>query len=1769
MPAVRGTMADVTTSSGRIGEARTWEGFSPATRAWFSEAFPQGPTPVQTQAWEAIARGRDVLVVAPTGSGKTLAAFLWAIDRLAGGPGEHSQAVAAERSEAETAGTSSGSAAPPSSRSQEKGKGRAPAGPRILYISPMKALGVDVSRNLRSPLAGIARQREARGEPAVDLRVGVRSGDTPSSERGRLLRHPPDILITTPESLYLMETSRAREILRGVDTVIVDEVHAVAGTKRGAHLALGLERLDDLIGRPAQRIGLSATVRPREEVARFLGGARPVEIVAPDAPVRLDIRIVAPVEDMTDLAVRAGAGAAAERDDPQASASIWPHLEAAVLDQVMAHRSTIVFVNSRGLAERLTARLNELHAERLAHPELTGARAPDPDSLVRDSRLGGTTMELARGRSRRADAVERTADAQTSGSVDGGVADIARAHHGSMSKERRELVEHDLKSGELRCVVATSSLELGIDMGAVDLVIQVAAPPSVASGLQRAGRAGHQVGGTSRALVYPRTRRELIDAAVTVERMQDGLIEELRIPANPLDVLAQQTVAAAVAATDGGESGAVPGPSGEGAGPGLDVDAWYTAVRRAASYRDLPRSAYEGVLDMLSGRAPSDALAELRPRLVWDRVAGVLRARPGTRRLAVTSGGTIPDRGAYRVVLPDEEGARGAKRVGELDEEMVYESRVGDVITLGAATWRIQEITTDRVVVVPAPGRPARLAFWHGDGPGRPAELGAAVGAFIRRAEALIGGDGSDGSGAAVRGPIPDEGGRAGTGAARPRAAAQRGLGNGGPADAELDGAGLDGAARRNLRALLEDQRAATGLLPTDQTLVLERCHDEAGDWRLILHSCYGERVNAAWALAVGNRLREQLGLDPQVMAADDGIVLILPDTAGLLPGPEAFRFDPAEIRALVRDGVGQSALFAAHFRECAARALLLPRRNPGQRTPLWQQRQRAGQLLSVASAHPDFPILLETARECLQDVYDLPALSGLMASLEKDEVRIVEAETAVPSPFAQTLLFGYVANHLYDSDTPVAERRSSVLSLDTALLADLLGDADLEEILDADVVARVGRELQRLTPERRVRGAEGVADLLRLLGPLTVEEIGRRLRPDESRRSEDDDAATTDAEAPAAGAGPAERAVRDLARQRRTIRVVVGGRPCWAAVEDAAPLRDALGVTIPDGIPEAFLQERSADPLGDLATRILRTHGPLTTGQVAARLGIGVTLAEGTLERLRAAGTSVRLGNARSDAPAGVGGHRWVSVDVLRVLRLRSLQAARAATKPVSERAYARFLLDWQGVTAPGAGRHEVSGAGRPEVASAGDGDPLEALERALDQLAGAALPASVWESAILPARVPGYRPAMLDHLIASGALLWCGAGRLGTDDGLIAFCPADVAPELLPDPVDGAPTPRADQTAESAPRRADRGRPASVAPPSAAPGSPPAGSVRSDFAPPRSLPSRPEQSGPLAARILGLLSDGGAYFADQIAHLLAPGSSGSPVPPGPEGSEGAGAPSSMEVADALRDLMWAGRVTADSYEPVRAALLGERPARMPRVARRPGRARVRLRPPVPREGRWAAVPRGGAAPTERALAAAEGLAERHGVVARGSVAAEGVPGGFAAVIPVMQALEDTGRVLRGHFVEGLGGTQFARRNAVDRLRAVEAGAREESGAVALSAVDPANPFGAALAWPAVRGGAQPAGAPARRAGAFVVIREGAAVVWMGRGGHAVLTFTDEAAALADAARALAAALAEGGTAPLTVETVDGDPVRTAPFGRALRDAGFAETPRGLRLYR
>ncbi|MBD8506135.1 ATP-dependent helicase [Hoyosella sp. G463] len=1188
--------------------------FSVATREWFASSFG-APTAAQDGAWDAISAGDHTLVVAPTGSGKTLAAFLWSLDRLASTPAD------------------------------------AP-GVRVLYISPLKALAVDVERNLRAPLAGIAHTARHLGVPVPEVRSGVRTGDTPQRERAAMLRHPPDILITTPESLFLMLTSQAREILRTVDTVIIDEIHSIAGSKRGAHLALSLERLDslrcgDARAVAAQRIGLSATVRPHDEVARYLAGARPVTVVAPPTPKRFDLTVAVPVEDMANIPAAPGDTDTDARN--LSASSLWPHVEEQITDLVLDHRSTIVFANSRRLAERLTARLNEIYSERNGY-DLPESPPRSPAEYIAQ---GGAAIEAP--------------------------LVLARSHHGSVSKEQRGIIEDDLKSGRLRCVVATSSLELGIDMGAVDLVLQVEAPPSVASGLQRVGRAGHQVGEISRGVLFPKHRADLLHCAITVERMRSGKIEALRVPSNPLDVLAQQTVAAC--ALDE-----------------LHVEEWYATVRRAGPYTALPRSLFDATLDLLAGKYPSDQFAELRPRIVWDRDAGTLTGRPGAQRLAVTSGGTIPDRGSFAVMMVGEKNTR----VGELDEEMVYESRVGDVFALGATSWRIEDITHDRVLVSPAPGQFGRLPFWIGDSIGRPAELGEALGAFLHE--------------------IAED----------PQQARER-----------LHAAGLDTNATSNAIAFITEQLDATGIVPSGTTLLLERFRDELGDWRLILHSPYGLPVHAPWALAINARILELHGIDGATVTTDDAIIVRLPDTGNEPPGADLFLLDPTGIEDIVTRETTTSALFAARFRECAARALLLPRRDPGKRSPLWMQRQRSAQLLDIAREHPDFPIVLEALRECLQDVYDLPGLVRILTSIERRRIRLVEADTTTPSPFAVSALFGYTGAFIYEGDAPLAERKAAALSLDTPLLAELLGRLEMRDLLDPGIIAEHENGLQRLA--RKADSAEQLADLIRSLGPLTTPEVIARCSAD-----------------PTGWLG-------ELADARRIIDVAFSGERWWIVIEDAGRIRDAFGAPLPQGIPATFL-EPAPTALEDLVARYARTHGPFTASDITARYRVPASIVT-TVLRALAAQKRVTEGEFRptSSDDALQHEHRgtteWCDLGVLTVLRRRSLALVRDAIQPVSTQALARFLPAWHHI-----GRRSLRGP--------------DGVLNAIEQLAGLPLPASALETHVLPSRVRDYNPAHLDELTSAGEILWSGAGTISARDGWIALHLADTAHLTLPPP-------------------------------------------------------------------------------------------------------------------------------------------------------------------------------------------------------------------------------------------------------------------------------------------------------------------------------------------------------------------------------------------------
>jgi ATP-dependent Lhr-like helicase len=1456
--------------------------FSPRVRDWFSGAFAE-PTPAQAQAWPAIASGEHVLISAPTGSGKTLAAFLWGIDRLAAGAEEGGQ-----------------------------------RGIRLVYVSPLKALSYDIDRNLRAPLRGI-------GAP---LRVAVRTGDTPQRERQVMLREPPDILITTPESLYLMLTGRAQELFGGTEWCIIDEIHAVAATKRGAHLALTLERLAAAAGRDVQRIGLSATQKPLEEVGRFMvGPSRTCRIVDTGIRKELDLKIHVPVESMVepsggvDLDPLVGGSEATRR-------SIWPAIYPELLELIKAHRSTILFVNARRGAERLALRLNEL-AE----------------------------------------------------------SEIARAHHGSLAREERLVVEEMLKAGELPCLVATSSLELGIDMGAVDLVIQVESPKSVARGLQRIGRAGHSVGDVSEGRIFPKFRADLLECAVVARRMRDGEIETTVVPRNALDVLAQQIVAIAAAASDDGA---------------VSVDELFALVTRTYSYSSLSRAHLENVLDMLDGRYPSSEFSELRPRIVWDRVAGVLRPRPGARQLAVTNAGTIPDRGLFAVVLPD------GRRVGELDEEMVYEARPGQTFLLGASTWRIEEIGRDRVIVTPAPGLPGAVPFWKGDGVGRPRELGEAIGAFARWAVDVD------------------------------------------PAVLERD-YDLDRRAASNLVEFLREQQAATRVVPSDRAVVVERFRDEIGDWRLCVLSPYGGRVHAAWGLALSARIRDELGIESDAIWSDDGIIVHLPD-AEEPPGADLVMIEPDEVEDRVVAELGTSALFGARFRENASRALLIPRARPGRRTPLWQQRLKSQSLLEVAKKFDDFPIVLETYRECLRDVLDVPGLVELLGRVYRREISLVEVETPTASPFASSLLFDYVATYMYEGDTPNAERRAAALSLDRDLLRELLGQEELRDLIDPGALAQVEEDLQCLSDVRRAADRDGLHDVLRRVGDLTADEVALRVLDGLD----------------------ANRMLSDLEEERRAVRVRLAGEERWIDAADAGLYRDALGVMPPGGLPAAFLED-VPDALARVVRRFAETHGPFTTADLRARYGLDPLAVLSTLER---DGVLVR-----GELRPGGSEREWCHPEVLRRLRRASLAVLRKEIEPADQRALARFLPGWHGVD-----RHPASGAG------------IDRLRESLVPLQGLVLPAEVWERDVLPRRVGAYSPAWIDGLCASGELVWIGAGALGRNSGRVALYFREDVSILGPPPL-------------------------------------PSRAVAPDLA--------------SHALVRERLAAGACFFTDLLVDVdLAP----------------------EELQEALWDLVWAGEATNDAFAPLRAPRLTLARAQRERTrgasrgaSRFVGRRRSGAAAQV--QGRWsltAPLFRSAVDPSARRRALGELLLERYGILTREQVLAEGLPGGFSGLYAELSQLETLGVARRGYFVEGLGGAQFALPGAVERLRASGGGLDDPP--IVLAAVDPAQPYGGVLPWPAREGDG--GRSPARVAGAYVVLTGGEPVLYLERGGRGLQTLVPaEDERIEPALGALVEEVKRGRIKRLALEKVDGDAAMSSALAPALIALGFQEGPRRMTL--
>jgi ATP-dependent Lhr-like helicase len=1531
--------------------------FHPVTASWFRAVFQEATAP-QREGWPAIARGESTLILAPTGTGKTLSAFLWCLDRL----------MLRE---------------PP-----------ATAGCRVLYVSPLKALAVDVERNLRSPLAGIANMADRESVKVHLPEISVRTGDTSQRDRARFRRHPGEILITTPESLYLMLTSGASEALRSVETIIIDEIHALVPTKRGAHLALSLERLQALVDRPIQRIGLSATQRPLEEVARFLGGAkakgsrgasaepaadesagdigvayRPVTIVNAGARKALELCVEVPVEDMARLGEVQEQPSGPAAQGPKRT-SIWQSIHPRLLEIIRSRTSTLLFVNARRVAERLAGALNELAGE-----------------------------------------------------------PIARAHHGSLAAGQRSEIEEMLKEGRIRALVCTSSLELGIDMGAVDLVIQIEAPPSVASGMQRIGRAGHQVGAPSHGIIFPKYRADLIACAAVTQAMHEGQVESTRFLRNPLDVLAQQMVAIiAHPPLPPAEAERLRTASElEPESPGISYEALLAMVRSSAPFAGMSEATFNGVLDMLAGLYPSDEFAELRPRVTWDRQRNWITPRQGAQRIAILNGGTIPDRGLYGVFLS----GTHAKpvRVGELDEEMVFEARHGETFVLGASTWRIDEITQDRVLVSPAPGEPGKMPFWHGDQAGRPIEFGRRIGALVRELREL------------------------------PRGAAITKL------TREHD---LDQQAAENVLRYLADQELATGQVPDDRTIVIERVRDELGDWRVCCLTPFGSRVHAPWAMAASARVKAA-GLDVETMWSEDGFVLRFPETDAP-PEVDAVLLDAAEAAELVQQQLGSSALFAAKFREAASRALLLPRRRADGRTPLWQQRKRAYDLLSVASRYSGFPILLEAYRECLRDVFDMPALAETLRAISNRSIRVHVTDSRTPSPFASALLFSYVANYIYDGDAPLAERRAQALAIDQEQLRELLGDADLRELLDVNAIEETEEQLQSLADGYKARNLDALHDLLLRLGDLTRQEL--------AARSEDVDL---------------EAALARLLRARRVLEVRIGGQPRLIAIEDAARVRDALGVPLPPGVPAAFL-EAAPDALVDIVRRYARTHGPFTVAQVANRYSLSNQSVEAVLQRLVGIGRVVEGGFR----PSGVN-REWIDVEVLRTIRRRSLARLRKEVEAVEHRTLARLFTRWQGVVQPRRG--------------------LDALLDVIETLQGSALPASLLETEILPARIVAYSPSDLDTLIAAGEVVWVGLEPLGERDGRIALYLAEKVALLWPP----------DRVTPNDPGLTDRER-----------------------------------------AVVDHLTRSGASFFQPLHDAVGGGFPGETID----------ALWSLvwrgfvtnDAMNALRAYCARHSTSSRSTKQTRRVHNQQQGFRSRRTTPPTVQGRWALNAAAFAENRATAAEQ-----TVWSHAIAQQLLARYGIVFRETAHAENLPGGFSAIYDVLKAMEESGRIRRGYFAADLGATQFALPGAVDLLRSLRVPSVDKHEVLMLAATDPANPYGALLRWPAAP---EEGSTLTRTVGARVVLVDGTLTAYLRRGNPNIqVMLPEDEPARSQAARALSEFLAsyvqradnpEGrGRTSMLISSVNGVPVAEHPLARFLLDAGFQAAPLGYNVRR
>jgi ATP-dependent Lhr-like helicase len=1157
--------------------------FHPVVAAWFERTYGE-PSPPQSQGWPLIAAGQNVLLLAPTGSGKTFAAFLKCLDWL------YQEALA---------GTT------------------ITDGVSVLYISPLKALNNDIHRNLEIPLQGIADLSKELGTPLPLLTKAVRTGDTPAAERRRMIQKPPQILITTPESLFLMLSSQARQILKTVRYIIVDEIHTLFPNKRGAFLALSLERLEHLIGdkHPAQRIGLSATMQPLDQVAAFLGGnrydrqtgaiePRPVVIVDTGQRKKLDLQILLPVPDLSELPEK----------------SIWPPIYEKLLELVNQHRTTLIFVNNRRQAERITAEIN---------------------------RLAGR--------------------------------ELARTHHGSVSKEVRLEAEEMLKAGKLPCVVATASLELGIDIGYIDLVVQIESPKEVARGLQRVGRAGHIVDMPSKGRIIPKTRADLLEAAAIIREMKSGRVEPAQAPLNCLDILAQQVVAL----TAEGE---------------WRVDEAFRVIRGAYNYRDLSWKEFEKVLEMLSGNYDAAEFIELKPRLFWDRLQGVLRAENYGKRLVYSNAGTIPDRGYFGVYL-----AGSGVKLGELDEEFVFERRLNERFVLGTSTWRIEEIRQDRVIVKPARKGEAYIPFWKADQGGRTYELGKRIGAFYGEVETRLDRD-----------------------------------------DFEVwlgDNCGIDNPAARNICKYIQAQKQAVGFIQTDRRLILETYPDEAGEWRVVLHSPFGAKLHMALGYVIKDHWAQQYGYEAEMLALDEALLFHCP--ASIEPpaiGWADIFMDTLEWQ--VARTVASSVLFGTVFRHCAQRSLVMPRTGYGKkRMPLWLARLKAGNLLQIVAQYQDFPLIVETYREVLQDFFDLAGLKEVIRGIQQGEIEVRHCSHGRPSPFAMGYLLNFTGGFMYDNDAPKGERRLQLFGLGHETLKIIVGEQGFRDLFAADQVREVSRRARSVNGLAADPSPDRLQSWLEKVGDVSCDELDQIF--------------------PAAGSRIKE-GFQELLKSGRVVAIRFGpdGRKLLVARMEANVYRSALDevqglepASASGDLPGRWLPKSEARR--QIIQRFARTHGPFPASAISERYHFSASEVAAELAVLAASG----IVEAGEFIPGG-SGEEWCDVGLLREIHRRSLAKARKEVEARRPRDFAVFLAKWQGL-----------------ACFAGEAGAMDVLDESLKRLANLRLPAEIWEKAILPVRISNYRANMLDQFIGSGQFNW----RAGTSGSSFQIRFEPVAAEYL----------------------------------------------------------------------------------------------------------------------------------------------------------------------------------------------------------------------------------------------------------------------------------------------------------------------------------------------------------------------------------------------------